>query len=246
MFENLGIYNSQAKSEYDINKDIEQGAQFKQLSQNIYAANEHNFLQESSAPEWGSVADACNSDDSIQKKGILEGMTMTKNQVQFNNLVSQYAGSHKAYTSAILRKKPNDASRKAAEKALLIRKNNVLSAANQLNRDIKNNTATRAELNNASTNTQTNMRKNWSNLTAAQKKLLTMNYDDTNAIAAIEATGLNTTSMYYHLFVYLTIAATLLAFVFNFMVNPNASVVNTTFVLVALFAVYIISKYFVL
>jgi hypothetical protein len=389
MFENLGIYNSQVDSEYDINKDIEQGAQFKQFGQNMYSANEHTFLQESSAPEWGSIADAYNGDNSTKKRGIVEGMTMSQNQINFNNMVSQYARDYKTYVSTYLNKpqeylkvryvkvtannngdclqisqivvnafvngsvinvaprgtataspswenqtlsrtpidgtqaarpypeiyhsvcsqgtfweldlgqdypvteivyynrgdccqsravgmnlqlKANDGTvhqpitltadlkqvfnpsgtsydrlRKAAEDALLIQKNNILAVAEQINNDVQLNNATRAELMNAFNGTQRDIHIKLRDLAAQKNGLHELNnkYDDTTVHGAMETSALNMNSMYYHVFVYLAIAVTLLAFVFNLMVNPNASVLNATFVLGGLFAVYIISKYFI-
>lgn len=244
MVDNLGIYNSQVDSEYDINQHIQQGAQF---GQNIYSANEHTFLQESSAPEWGSIADAYNGDNSVKKRGILEGMAMTPEHVQFNNMVSQYATAHNAYTSNILRNSPTDASRQAAETALLAQQNNVMSAANQIGARWQDANVSRWKLDNALNNTQANMHKKLRELAAQKNKFNNLNnkYDDTSVHGAMETSALMMNSMYYHVFVYLAIAATLIAFVFNLMVNPNASVLNATFVLGGLFAVYIISKYFV-
>ena len=247
MVDNLGIYNSQADSEYDINQHIQQGSQFKQFGQNMYSANGDTFLQESSGPEWGSIADASNDDNSIKKRGMLEGMAMTPEHVEFNNMVSQYATAHNAYTSNILRNSPTDASRQAAETALLAQQNNVMSAANQIGARWQDANVSRWKIENALNNTQTNMNKKLRHLAAQKNKFNNLNnkYDDTTVHGAMETSALNMNSMYYHVFVYLAIAATLLAFVFNLMVNPNASVLNATFVLGALFAVYIISKYFI-
>jgi hypothetical protein len=390
MFENLGIYNSQAESEYDINKHIEQGAQFKQLGQMVSSANEHTFLQESSGSEWGSLVDAYNGENSTKKRGIFEGLTMSENQVQFNNLVSQYATNYKTYISRFLNRQPeplnvryvkvtsnnnNDClqisqivvnaiingaivnvaprgtvtasptwqnetqpqkaidgtaearvypdiyhsvcdqatfweldlgrdypvteiiyynrstnsqradgmklqlkanngtnyqpitltgdlkqifnpsiigssygdSRKAAEDALLIKKNNILSAANQINKDVQQSNESRSRIHNSLYDTQANMREDLNEL-ALQKIInqdLADNYDNTTVIGAMESSALNMNSMYYHVFVYLIIAVTLLAFVFNLMVNPNANVLNAMYVLGALFVVYMISRYFV-
>ena len=247
MFENLGIYNSQAESEYDINKHIEQGAQFKKLGQMISSANEHHFLQESSGDEWGSVVDAYNGDNSTKKRGMIEGMTMSEDQVEFNNLISQYATLHRAYITTILDKDHTPAEKQAAETALLTKKNNILSAANQLNNKVQESDDSRAEIENALYYTQSDIRDVLSEL-ALQKVTsedVVDNYDNSTVIGALESSALNMNSHYYHVFVYLLIAATLLAFVFNLMVNPNANVLNAMYVLGALFAVYMISRHFV-
>jgi hypothetical protein len=391
MVDNLGIYNSQVESDYDINKHIEQGIQFKQFKQDSYSEIEYKFLQESTAPDWGSIVDTCNDENSTKKKGIIEGLTMSQNQVNFNNMVSQYSRDYKTYVSTYLNRpqtplnvryvkvtannngdclqisqivvnaivngavinvaprgtvtasptwqngtKPQKAidgitearpypniyhsvcsqgtfweldlgqdylvneviyynrgdccqtraigmkiqltanngtvhqpitltavlkqtfnpsmngtlygeSRKASEDALLIQKNNILAAANQINSDVQLSNATRAELMNAFNGTQRDMRFNLNSLNEHKKKLneMTGKYDLESINGAMETTELNMNSMYYHAFVYMLIALTLFAYIFNLMVNPNASVLNAIFVLGALFMVYIISRYFV-
>lgn len=390
MVDNLGIYNSQADSDYDINKHIQQGLEFKQFGQDSYSANEYKFLQESTAPEWGSIVDTSNEENSTKKRNMIEGLTMSQNQVNFNNMVSQYATDYKTYISTYLNRpqellnvryvrvtandngdclqisqivvnaivngasvnvaprgtvtasptwqngtlpkkaidgtqaaraypniylsvcskgtfweldlgqdypvtevvfynrsdnsqrangmkiqlKANNGtvhqpmtltgalkqsfnpyingtsygeSRKAAEDALLIQKNNILAAANQINSDVQLNNETRANLMNAFNDTQEDMRFNLNELNEHKKKISEMreNYDLESINGAMETTELNMTSMYYHVFVYMLIAVTLFAYIFNLMVNPNASVLNAMIVLGALTMVYIISRYFV-
>ena len=334
MVDNLGIYNSQVNSDYDINKHIEQGVQFKQIKKNSYSETEYNFLQESTAPDWGSIVDTYNDENPTQKKGIIEGLSMSQNQVNFNNMVSQYARDYNTYISTYLNKPQSkykdlgcwndtadraltgppqvyahtvdscydiakerdsstfalqdggwcvtsnptdkydkhgrssgacpplgsgwtnhvyqvdtsyDKNRKDAEAALLIQKNNILAAANQINSDVQLNNATRAELMNAFHGTQRDMQFNLNELNDHKKKIIEMRekYDLESINGAMETTELNMNSMYYHAFVYMLIAVTLFAYIFNLMVNPNASVLNAIFVLGALSMVYIISRYFV-
>jgi hypothetical protein len=71
-------------------------------------------------------------------------------------------------------------------------------------------------------------------------------YDDTTIAGAMENTSLNMTSMYYHFLVYFLISATLIAFTFNIMVNPDANVMNAIVVVGALCTVYIISRHYAL
>ena len=391
MVDNLGVYNSQADSDYDINIHIQQGLEFKQFGQDYYSANEYKFLEESTAPEWGSIVDTCNGENSTKKRNIIEGLTMSQNQVNFNNMVSQYATNYKTYISTYLNRpqkplnvryvrvtanasgdclqisqivvnaivngtsvnvapsgtvtasptwqnetlpekaidgtedartypdiyhsvcsegtfweldlgqdypvtevvyynrkdccqnrangmkiqlKANDGtlhepmtltgalkqifnpyingtsygeSRKAAEDALLIQKNNILAAANRINNDVKLSNATRAKLMNAFNDTQQDMRFTLNELDKSKKNIseMSQNYDIESINGAMETTELNMTSMYYHVFVYMLIAVTLFAYIFNLMVNPNASVLNAMIVLGALTMVYIISRYFV-
>jgi len=60
----------------------------------------------------------------------------------------------------------------------------------------------------------------------------------------IESSRLVMRSMYFHYFVYFTIAITLVAFTFNSMVNPNANSINAIFVVGALLLVFFISRNF--
>jgi hypothetical protein len=248
MVDNLGIYNSHVNSDYDINKHIEQGVQFKQYGKKNYPANEHNFLQESSAPEWGSVVDAYNGDNSVIKRGLIEGMTMSEDQVQFNNLVSQYVTDYKTYTSTFLQKPANDASRKAAEAALLTQKNNIISAANQLNNHMQDNQNYRAKLDNLSYDNLINVNKvvNKINQYKNNEGDWKIKHDGSTLDGKMETSALRMNSMYYHVFVYLTIAAALVAFTFYFMVNPEANTLNAIYVVGALLGIYFISRHYVI
>ena len=245
MVDNLGIYNSHVNSNYDINKHIEQGVQFKQYGKNIYPANKHIFLQESSSKEWGSVADAYNGDNSVIKRGVIEGMTMSEDQVQFNNLVSQYANDYKIYVSTFLNQPKTanyDENRQAAEDALLIQKNNIISLSNQLNIDAEESMNSLVNLSDMYNNAQTEMQlksNDINNYRDNQKE-----YDNVSVDGALEYTALQMNSNYYHVFVYLLVAATLLGFIFNLMMNPEANVLYAIYVLGALFVVYFISRYY--
>ena len=67
-------------------------------------------------------------------------------------------------------------------------------------------------------------------------------YDETTISGAIETTGLNMNSMYYHYIVYFFISITLISFTFNILVNPNANVMNAIIVVGALFLIYFIMR----
>ena len=69
------------------------------------------------------------------------------------------------------------------------------------------------------------------------------NYN-TNLDGSIETTQLMMTSQYYHYLVYFFISLTLLAFIFNIMVNPQADTKNAAFVVTALLLVYFITRTF--
>ena len=67
-------------------------------------------------------------------------------------------------------------------------------------------------------------------------------YDKDTVAGIIETSQLNMTSMYYHLFVYLASAITLIAFTLNLMANPNANAMQALYVVGALFVVFFISQ----
>ena len=69
-------------------------------------------------------------------------------------------------------------------------------------------------------------------------------YDNVSVDGALEYTALQMNSNYYHVFVYLLVAATLIGFIFNLMMNPEANVLKAIYVLGALFVVYFISRYY--
>ena len=336
MFENLGIYNSHVNSDYDINKHIQQGAEFKEYGKKINTANEHIFLQESSSSTWGSIVDAYNGENSVTKRGLIEGMTMSENQIEFNNMVSQYSTDYKMYIANFLSKpqdpkytdlgcwkdtgdraltgppkeygyKPDtcqayakargsstfalqdggwcvtnnpgdnykkhgeatgpcpvgggpsinhvygvndtyEASRKEAEAALLIQKNNILAMAEQLNIDINLSSINKANLLNVSDDYKVELNNRIDEINDYKKNRGEdeRKHDGVSLDGTMEVSALRMNSMYYHVFVYLTVAVALVSFTFYYMVNPEANTLNAIYVLVALFGVYFISRYYVM
>jgi hypothetical protein len=232
MFNNLGITH------------IEQGTQFKNLNKKIYSENEHKFLQETSSPEWGSVVEAFNGTDSAAQQNAITVQTASSDELQFNNLVSDYATAYKTYTSSMLSKPPTDANRIAMEAALTSQKNTIIAAANKINNDISNNSGVNARL--VETLASNRMTINNGLMTLSDHKNNAkqgINKFDNNTIAgSLETTGLNMNSMYYHYIVYFIVSITLISFTFNIMINPEANVMNAIYVVGALILVFLIAR----
>jgi hypothetical protein len=80
-----------------------------------------------------------------------------------------------------------------------------------------------------------------------KEKLFTSNKEGFRAVdhtlaGKIEASDLRMTSMYYHYLVYFIIAATLLSFTFNIMINPEANVMNAIVVVGGILLVYFFTR----
>lgn len=248
MYMNLGIYNRHMFNEnvgYELNQHIEQGIQLKKYGRKYYNENQHTLLADSSSPEWGSIVEAFDGDDSIQKKKSVEGMT-TQSNTEFNNLVSDYATAHKTYASTMIgRKPPTDAIRIAMESSLADQRNTIIANSNQFQASINSNSGE-----NLMTSLANNQDKLNGYLTEIEQQQIAdaitnkNKYDDISIAGAIETTSLNMNSMYYHYLVYFFISITLIAFTFNMIVNPNADVMKAIIVLGALILVYIITRHY--
>jgi hypothetical protein len=248
MFSNLGIERHMFNENigYDLNQHIAHGLEFKKYGEKYQSDNQYTLLGNSSAPEWGSIVEALT--DPTSTKGTttsVEGMSKygKGDNTQFNAMVSNYATTHRTYASSMVgRKRPSNKDRIAMERSLNAQKNTIIARARQIS-NARNTTSAR--------NVQAALSKNRYKLNQRLNAMREQNiankksnkYDERTIGGAIEYTGLNMNSMYYHLLVYFVIAVTLIAFTFNLMVNPNASVLNAIYVLGALFTVYFITKY---
>jgi hypothetical protein len=243
---NLGINNRHMFNEnidYGLNQHIEQGIQYKKYGQQFYKENQHTLLAHSSSSEWGSIVEAFTGDDSTQKKKtVKEGMSSSYDNTRFNNLISDYATNHKTYSSTMLgRTQPTDAMRIAMEESLTKQRNDIVANANQIQSSLDSTTGP---------NLMASLANNQDKLNGYLKALEEQKaagtdenrYDETTISGAIETTGLNMNSMYYHYIVYFFISITLISFTFNILVNPNANVMNAIIVVGALFLIYFIMR----
>ena len=137
MSTNLGIYNNHhmynENINFDINKHIEQGVQFKKYGTKYESDNAHNLLQDSSSPEWSSIVEAMTLPMSInQAQNIVALNHDSPDAATFNNLVSNYATLYKSYTTNMVTKRPNDAQRVAMENALDQQHDVIVAVAKQI------------------------------------------------------------------------------------------------------------------
>jgi hypothetical protein len=235
MFDNLD-------TTYDINKHIEQGVEFKKLEGKIRGENDHKFLQDTSGPEWESIREAMSSYDSTSAPNKITISPPSDEAKNFNNLVSSYSAAYNIYTSTMLKKTPTDADRVAMEASLTSQKASIIAAANQLK--ITERSSTRTDLFSAIEANNTSLQYDLFELKRQLQKSRQINnkYDKDTVGGIIETSQLNTTSMYYHLFVYLAIAITLIAFTLNLITNPAANPIQALYVVGALFVVFFISQ----
>ncbi len=137
MSTNLGIYNNHhmynENINFDINKHIEQGVQFKKYGTKYESDNAHKLLQDSSSPEWSSIVEAMTLPMSInQAQNIVALNHESPDAATFNNLVSNYATLYKSYTTNMVTKRPNDAQRVAMENALDQQHDVIVTVAKQI------------------------------------------------------------------------------------------------------------------
>jgi Mg2+ and Co2+ transporter CorA len=255
MFSNLAN-NRQMFNEnmgYELNQHIAQGMQFNKYGEKYHAENEHALLADSSGSEWGSVVEAYSSPSSTKGTGTkasVEGMTSSAygaaEHRQFNDMVSKYAAARQSYAAAMLgRKRPNDRTRLAMERSLNAQRDMIMAMANKMNAAINTTSGTNARV--AMEKNQATLNKYFQDIQAQQLANVSSNkYDEQTISGAIENTSLNMNSMYYHFLVYFVISITLIAFIFNLMVNPEANVMNAIYVVGALFAVYFVTRHYAL
>jgi hypothetical protein len=255
MFSNLAI-NHQMFNEnmgYELNQHIAQGMQFNKYGEKYQADNEHALLANSSGSEWGSVVEAYSSPSSTKGTGTkasVEGMISSSygaaEHREFNDMVSKYAAARQTYAAAMLgRKRPNDATRLAMERSLNSQRDMIMSMAKEMHAAMNTTSGTNARV--ALMKNQDKFNKYLQEIQAQKLADARANkYDEQTIGGAIEHTSLNMNSMYYHFLVYFIISVTLIAFIFNLMVNPDANVMNAIYVVGALFAVYFITRYYAL
>ena len=239
--------------DYDINKHIEQGVQFKKYGENYVKDNEHKLLGDSSSPAWGSIVEAMTGSDSTQVSASYLARQVSEKEVLFNQLMTTYSTLYNTYRSTMLTKAPTDTDRIAMETELKLQITNIKALAQQITDDftvlsskMNNLSTTNDDLNKTMEDNQIRIAGKINQLTAKGLTLGSDKYDEVSIAGQTETTGLNMTSMYYHYLVYFIIAITLISFSFNLMVNPNANVMNAVYVLGALLLVYFISRHYVL
>jgi hypothetical protein len=236
MFSNLDIYEDK------IDADTEQGASFLEYKKEYVKSggNNHSLLSESSSSDIGSIIEAIDGSDSISGKQSALEKNLSDNQTIFYALLSQYTTAYNIYITKI---KNNNYSNNSADEAQLLALNNelirlaetIVSEAQQLQTTDE---ALKLKIEKKQQDIILDINK-----LQGQKQKIVKFYDTDSVDGAIETTSLNMNSIYAHYIVYVFIAITLIVFIFNISINPEADVMKSIILLVALLAVYIITRY---
>ena len=203
---------------FNMNQDIAQGTDFNKYKKGFATAigNNHNLLQNTSSDKLGSINEAFTCDESTRKKGKIDTeMYISGDQQLFDAMLKDYANEQNLYNSSVMQK-PACPCANARVKANALYEQRMNEQLNAMNAPLS-----------------TSVREGFT---------FTPTLEPDTMRGKIESSGLRMTSMYFHYMVYFFIAVTLLAFTFNVMVNPNASVTNAIIVVGALFLVYFFTR----
>jgi hypothetical protein len=247
--DNLDIYDT-------LNADTEQGTSF--LDYRIQYAkargNNHDLLAESSSPGLGSIIEAIDGSDSISKYKSATQQSLTANQTAFDTLLTQYTTAYNSYVSSTYMTKVNtgvkpsvtDTSNNIVVQANLQALNSqLLALATTISREINSLRATDGTLRKNIQDQETSLFRYINELNEQQGILnnVKTSFDSDSVDGRIETTELTFDSYYLQYIVYFFISVTLIVFIFNITINPNADIMRSVFLLVALLAVYIISRW---
>jgi hypothetical protein len=242
----------------DLDIHLNQGVEFKNLAKDK-KADDYIFLQKTSSPEVGSIVEAFTHDSARGSNkhsliNIVRGLENTDDEIKmkmdktrFNQLISTYVTSYNTYTSTMLHKSPTDRTRIAMEADLVRQKNNIISIAMNIKNDILRAEFADKFFTEFKTLTNDMQRHQTANVFRMinEKKTGNVIKNNDSLDGMMETTNLSMTSMYYHLFVYLAIAITLIAFILNLMTNANADPMKAIVVVGSLFIVFYISQKYV-
>lgn len=242
----------------DLDIHLNQGVEFKNYAKDK-KADDYIFLQKNSSHEVGSIIEAFTDDSASGSnrrsfinlirnlKNTDDEEKMNMDKAKFNQLISNYTTSYNTYTSTMLKKSPSDSARKAMEADLVRQKNNIMASANNLKQTFLGAEFAGEIFGDIKTIAYGIQRYQTDDVFRLINDNKTGNIIKNNDTVdgLIETTNLSMTSMYYHLFVYLAIAITLIAFIFNLMSNPNADPMKAIYVVGSLFIVFFISQKYV-
>ena len=253
--DNLGIYDT---NNIDVNDSANiQGVSFMDYRTKFTksGSNEHELLTKSSSPKVGSIVEAMNGSNSVEGYQSAAQQTLSTDEAAFNVLISRYTTAYNNYISSTYMTKLNNG---IAPSTTDSSNNDVIEDNLKKLNDELLILATKivGQINSLKTNTDDVLRES----IEIQKESLTRriaelqthrnnlnhtntNFDRDSVDGAIETTTLNLDAFYVHFIVYLFIGAVLIVFIFNISVNPEANTTKATFFIVALFSVYIISRW---
>ena len=247
--DDLDIYNT-------LNADTDQGTSFLDYRKQYATAsgNNHNLLAVSSSPDMGSIIEAIDGSDSISKYKSATQQALTANQAAFDTLLTKYTTAYNSYVSSTYMTKVNtglipsatDSSNNIVVQANLQSLNSqLLALATTIVSEIKSLRTTDGTLRKNIQDQETSLISYINELNEQQGILnnIKTHYDTSSVDGRIETTALTYNSYYFQYIVYFFISVTMIVFIFNITINPNADIMKSVFLLVALFAVYIISRW---
>jgi len=219
------------------NEHIEQGIDFTNIKKNT--KNDFTLLDKAFLP---------NLESNLEKNyTIIEGFSPPIDD-EFNKLLSEYTILNDTYnaelTSTSKTVTPDQLNAKYT--ALINEANSLKTKLNTLgtqNTTMTNNiTSNIAELN----ETLNQLNQIQSPLDQMSRQTMNANTINANTInGKIETTSLSMTSIYYHYIVYFLVCVTIIAMTFNLLLNPDADVMKSVYVVGGILAIYFISKYIV-
>lgn len=237
MFSDLDTYNT-------INADTEQGATFLEYKRKYATAsgNNHDLLAVSSSLGLDSIVEAVDGTDSISRYQSAMQKNLSANQAVFNTLLSQYSTAYNNYISNLM-----DSNNTSEEEAKLrVLNAELITMAQTIVTEMKSLETSDNTLRVSTEDTQKKLVERIRQLKNEKDKMNSFNkkYDDTDSIdGKLETSALSMNSIYYHYIVYFFVGITLIVFIFYMSMNPNADPMRGIFLLVGLFAVYIISRW---
>ena len=239
MLNNLGIYNDSAGNSETINTHITQGLNFRSYSNNYVNAkeNDHSLLGISFFPELYN--------GNIIEGYVTEGYINTPIDASFNRLFDEYKLLLTTYKSelqlAATAKTVTATQLSTKYSELLAASTTLMTAIGALNTE---GTSNQASINTTIQSIQTKLVE----IAAKNKTIKPTDLKNEQKLAdtingKMETATLKMTSIYYFYIVYFLVAVTIICMTFNLMVNPNADVMKSVYVVGGILAIYIIAKY---
>jgi len=234
MDDDLDVYNI-------INADTDQGSSF--LNYKKKYNNNHDLLAESSSSEVGSIVEALDGTDSISQYKSAKEKQLSADQATFNTLLSQYTTLYNTYIASIKTPLPTDSSNNVIIANLRAKNTELIQLAEKILGGINSIQTTSNSLNTSIQSKQAKLKDELNKLQIHQSKMSSRKYDMDSVDGVIETTSLSMNSSFMQYIVYFFIGITLLVFIFNMTINPEADIMKASFFLIALFSVYIISRW---
>ena len=212
--------------------------------------NKFSYLSDTSSPNIVSIVEAMQGDpNSTDSNARYIRHERSEQEEQFNSLLSSYTALYNTFNASLLIPQPSAddlAQRKIMEQDLSAKYVQLSSLARNIQNNLQKWQATRnGDMNELDINRQL-----WSKINTLERQQEKLkhyqdSYDINTIDGQLETTALANTSFQLHYLVYLIVFITVFAFILNLSINPNANVVNATYVLGALLAVYAITRWII-